>query len=148
VVQDDPTESGWLTLAEAGISLGCSVDTLRRRLKRGELEARQIPTRHGPAWQVRLGDMQGVVPTVGGMPTQPADSPGTVELVQLVGRLQQENRDLAGQVGFLQARLGMLEEQLALEAPREQPAPPELQAEPETVSGPAPAPWWRRWRRR
>jgi hypothetical protein len=37
-----------------------------------------------------------------------------VELVHLVSRLQEENRQLAGQVGFLEARRQTLEEQLRL----------------------------------
>ena len=45
----------WYTIAEAAPVLGVSVDTVRRRLKRGELEARQVHTQHGPTWEVCLG---------------------------------------------------------------------------------------------
>jgi excisionase family DNA binding protein len=44
----------WYTLAEAAPVLGVSVDTVRRRLKRGEIEARQVHTQHGPTWEVCL----------------------------------------------------------------------------------------------
>ena len=79
-MQDGADPDGWLTLAEAARRAGCSIDTLLRRLKRGELEARQVPTRHGLAWQVRLGEL----PTVGNDPMQPAQPVETAELVRLV----------------------------------------------------------------
>src|SRR5689334_13165732 len=45
---------GWLTLAEASTQLGISMDAARRRMRRGEFQRRQIRTRHGITWQVRL----------------------------------------------------------------------------------------------
>jgi hypothetical protein len=41
--------TNWLTIAEAAAALGVSVDTVRRRLKRGELRAEQAQTERGPA---------------------------------------------------------------------------------------------------
>ncbi len=56
------------------------------------------------------------------------------KLVHLVEKLHDENRQLAGQVGFLQAKLQDAQERIKLlEAPRE--------PEPETA---AKAPWWKR----
>jgi len=59
--------------------------------------------------------------------------------------MRQENRDLAGQVGYLQARVQIHEETIrALTAPETQeatqpaPVPPAVTSEPST-------PWWRRW---
>ena len=48
-------DTRWYTLAEAAPILGVSVDTVRRRVKRGQLEARQVHTQHGPMWEVFLG---------------------------------------------------------------------------------------------
>ena len=45
---------GWLGLAEAAELLGISLDAMRRRVRRGEYQRRQVRTRHGPAWQVRI----------------------------------------------------------------------------------------------
>jgi hypothetical protein len=45
--------SAWLTLAEAAAALGVSVDTVRRRLKRGQLVGERRPTRQGFAWMIR-----------------------------------------------------------------------------------------------
>src|SRR5438128_398132 len=42
----------WLPLLEAASVLGVSIDTMRRRIKRGEVEAQQVPTPKGPAWRV------------------------------------------------------------------------------------------------
>jgi hypothetical protein len=171
-----PSQGEWLGLAEAAERLGCSVDTLRRRIKRREVDARQVTTKHGPAWQLRLGPrgVQTVGTTVGatggtaaqgpqaaegqhaqgrhadgvqeggheaepaaegGHEAEPAaeggQAPGQdplgLELVRLVDRLQRENLFLAGQVGFLQAKLQTAEETIRLlEAPRAPAtAPPE-----------------------
>ena len=64
-MQDAEHGDGWVTLAEAAGLLGVSVDTVYRRLRKGALEARQVPTQHGPAWMVRLGETPTVMPTVG-----------------------------------------------------------------------------------
>ena len=64
--------------------------------------------------------------------------PETLELVRLVARLSQENQQLAGQLGFTQAKLQEAERTVALlMAPKDEPAP-EPAAEPERVS------WWKR----
>ncbi len=47
----------WYTIAEAAPILGVSVDTVRRRVKRGQLESRQVRTQHGPTWEICIGDV-------------------------------------------------------------------------------------------
>ena len=42
----------YFPLSQAAQLLGVSVVTLRRRIKRGELDARQVSTQHGMAWEV------------------------------------------------------------------------------------------------
>jgi len=55
----------------------------------------------------------------------------------LLERAHAENQQLAGQVGFLQAKLQDAERTVALlMAPKDEPEPP---AEPER------RPWWKRW---
>lgn len=44
----------WVPLREAADRLGVSTDTIRRRLKRGELVGEQRVTAHGPSWFVQL----------------------------------------------------------------------------------------------
>lgn len=156
----------WYTLAEAAPVLGVSVDTVRRRLKKGELEGRQVHTQHGPTWEVCLGSVKHDHQKGAEDAANPAQgvagggaAAGVVQLVALVDRLQRENRDLAGQVGFLTAQLAVAESRIAaLEAPK---SPPDESTEPQLVEqAPAPAepfpaplepsrnvtPWWRRWR--
>lgn len=44
----------WVPLREAADRLGISTDTVRRRLKRGELTGEQRTTAHGPSWFVQI----------------------------------------------------------------------------------------------
>jgi hypothetical protein len=48
------TESTWLPIAEAARQLGVSIDTARRRAKRGELTAERRETPQGFTWWVCL----------------------------------------------------------------------------------------------
>ena len=133
----DAEQAGtWATLAEAASLLSCSVDTVRRRIRRGELHAVQDAGRHGPTWRVLLSATPSVVPTVGSTPssmpsvngstpsTTPSkgeDSVALLEALRILDALRQENRDLAGQVGYLQARVQVHEETIrALTAPQTQ----------------------------
>jgi hypothetical protein len=153
-VQDDGSETGWLTLAEAARALGVSVDTMRRRLKRGEVEHRQASTRYGRTWQVRLGRARGDLPTVGEAPTQPAEGHLVTELLHLIERLQADYRaaaerheqtvmELSGRIGYLRAELaGARERILALEAPKVEPEPA---PDGEATSRRATRRRWRSW---
>jgi excisionase family DNA binding protein len=149
-----------LTLAEAAARLGVSVDTVRRRIKRGELGARQVQTKFGPMWEVLLGAApEGLPPPGNGVHgsaprgssnlpgAAPAPALGVTELVALVERQQQTIMELSGRVGFYQAQVEQLREQLALEAPKAEPVDVEPTAAAEAVSEPATRRWWRRvWR--
>jgi len=42
----EPADGVWLPLPEAAAALGCSVDTVRRRIKRGDVQARMRGTRY------------------------------------------------------------------------------------------------------
>lgn len=94
-------EDGWITPGEAAGRLGVSEKTVRRRAKRGTLEARQVPTRFGPMWQVRPPTVSPPSNTGGVL----EGAPPAAELVRWLRDLQEENRNLAGQVGYLQAQL-------------------------------------------
>src|SRR5215213_9013440 len=122
---DAQHDGTWATLAEAASLLNCSVDTVRRRIRRGELHATQDAGRHGPTWRVLLSATPSTVPTVGSTPSStpsvngstPSMTPSTdaagpalLEALRLLDALRRENRDLAGQVGYLQARVQLQEE--------------------------------------
>lgn len=141
------SETAWLSLPQAAAALSCSVDTVRRRIKRGELPAKQVATQRGPAWRVLLSTPLSNVPTLGNDAGQPAghevNNAGVVALVELVGRLQEENRTLAGQVGFLQAQAQQAQETIrALQAGAEQAA----SVTPGGTVSPPPRPWWQFWK--
>ena len=50
--------SEWVPIKEAAERLGISADTVRRRLKRGELTGRQEPTAQGFVWVVELPPLE------------------------------------------------------------------------------------------
>ena len=133
---DDGEAGAWLPLAEAARQLGVSAKTVRRRLKAGELAARQVATAHGPAYEVWVpaaGPVGREASRVDGQGSQWVDDETTLELVRLVDRFQRENRDLAGLVGSLQQRLVFADERIrALEAPRDSTAAEIVSGEPAT----------------
>jgi hypothetical protein len=156
---DDDQDGNWLPLAEASAQLGVSIKTARRRLKAGELVARQVSTAHGQAYEIWLptnGTAATQTSTVNGVTTQRVDDATTLELVRLVDRLQRENMQLAGLVGSLQERNANLEAQLALPAPVTSTVPeiaPQRDSEAPVVEPtqtssetPQARPWWRFWR--
>jgi len=116
----------YVKIVDAAHRLGLSVDTVRRRIRRGELDAVRMPTRSGSTWHVWMETVE--KPTTGrGRPTalQTDEEQGPTwrrelgDLVLLVSRLQAENRELATRVGYLEAELAharsrtrMLEEEL------------------------------------
>ena len=129
-MQDGTAGDGWVTLAEAATLLGLSVDTVRRRVKRGELEARMVPTERGAAYRVRLPSALDTAPTVGSpepmvgsAPMQAASGAEASELAALVRDLQAELLRRTEAAALWQGRALMLEARVrALEAPAPQDA--------------------------
>lgn len=77
-------------------------------------------------------------------PDTPPGTPELMKALEMVDRLQRENQQLAGQLGFFQARVQDQEAtiQRLLMAPKDEPAPAEERVAP---AEPAPLrPWWRR----
>jgi hypothetical protein len=124
-----PAPDSGQTLAAAAEALGISKDAVRRRLRAGQLGGHQVDGPHGPTWCVHLDGAPGLRHGGDAPAHTPAPTVATpieaAALVELVDRLTRENRDLAGQVGYFQARAQVLDERVrALEAPKEQSAPP------------------------
>jgi hypothetical protein len=144
VTGDETLDTGgtgvWLKLADAARHLGLSEKTVRRRLKDGGLQGRQVATVHGPTWEVWV-DTAG---TLDGQGTQTVKGDAVLELVRLVDRLQRENLELGGRIGWLQAENQRLQETvLMLEAG---PTVESEQASNETTVSDAPrVSWWRRF---
>ncbi len=127
-------EGEWLSLVEASQRTGMSIQTLRRRLKEGKLRSRQCTTSHGLAWQVwitkddqsengvegednqALFEESNLLTNLGepSLATLP-----TLQLIQWLKELQQENRELASKLGYAQAQLEESQQKvLMLEVPK------------------------------
>ena len=154
-----------MSVKEAALHLGVDEKTVWTRIKAGTLPALKVSRPQGYTWRVfpdgfpahmdpgvMLAAIQmdpGVDSHIG--PDGSHMDPGAdshigpdgshveaAPLIQLVERLHTENTQLAGQVGFLQAKLQEANERIRLlEAPKDLEAPTDL--EPQTK-----VPWWRR----
>ncbi len=150
---------GSLTVQETAAQLGISERTVRRRIKDGFLNAYKLPTTQGYEWRVNLGrravQVDGATTRhAGKVDSTPVQAPGSTEeqvntpailaALELAEQLRRDNaalanrnEQLAGQLGFTQAKLQEAERTVALlMAPKDEPAP-EPPAEPER------RPWWK-----
>jgi hypothetical protein len=139
---DEEQVGQWLPLRDAASTLHVAEKTARRRVKAGTLRGRQVPTVHGQAWEVWVPSGPGVTGEGNPVGTQSAE---LFRALDLVDKLQQQNLELAGRLGFLQAELQQRDAViLALQAPREEPEPEEP---PDAMAAPDERPrtsWWRR----
>jgi excisionase family DNA binding protein len=162
---------GTVSVQEAASRLGCSEKTIRRRIKAGTLPAHRLPTSQGYEWRVDLNGTTDQSPSpaavqVGGqsdqlpgaadhvdtqasgrpdaqVPVDPQNEP-LLKALGLVERLQRENMELAGRVGFLQAKLQSTEEQLLALTAGSEPAAAAT-AEPDGSAAPAVTTPWQRF---
>ncbi len=130
-----------LTPAEAAVRLGVSERTVWRRIKAGKLQAEHTTdgVRVLLTHTASVDDRQASVAsdTVSDAVTDSLQ-PELMKALDMVSELTRRNEQLAGQVGFLQAKMQDQDRQIALlMAPKDEPAP-EPPAEPER------RPWWRR----
>jgi hypothetical protein len=173
------TGGAYVPIGRAAALLGLSGDVLRKRAASGSVRARKVDSRWwiwidgaAPTAHVGRAEDPATAPLPEAAPPAPepdapapeaAESPpegapappGREEWRQLLGlveKLQEENRNLAGQLGFVQAQRLALEERVKLlEAPPPEPEPEAAESPPEAAS-PEPAPadtaprgWWHRW---
>ncbi len=154
-----------LTVRQAAVASGVSERTIRRRIKEGSLVAEKVPTAQGYEWRVQLDGVAcppggqarrvdgnrlvGAAVPVAGRVDGAADEVGEalVRALGLVERLQRENLELAGRVGFLQGKLQEAQAQLLALAPPVV-SPPLVPAVPveEPPHGGLRAFWRRLWR--
>lgn len=136
-----------VSVPEAARLLGITERAVRKRIQAGTLRAERIDGRWtvaidaAPASDVRVGrpeqprraDSDVEAPSREPEPPVPVDvvpAHHASDLLKMVRDLQQQNLELAGQVGFLQARLASTQEQLLL---AEQEPEPEDSEEPEPI---------------
>ena len=121
-----------LTIKEAARHFGVSERTIRRRIAAGELQARRVPMAQGYQVFVYLGDnhesandnldtpsvmLDDILDNKVGVQV---DNAALLKALDHIRQLEQEKTQLAGQVGFLQAKLQDAEERIRLlEAPKE-----------------------------
>jgi excisionase family DNA binding protein len=150
-----------MTVQEAADYLHIHEKTVRRRIKLGELPAVKIELPQGYEWRVYPNGLPNAqVDSYDGKVDSPEsehntvpidaqvsphdqrmDSPAIIEMVRLVDRLQRDNQQLAGQVGYLQRQVLEQQEiiQRLLAAPREDPEPTDVmpqEAPTQADSGP------------
>jgi excisionase family DNA binding protein len=78
----------WVTIREAAARLGVSQDTVKRRLKRGELVGHREPRPQGHTWLIELPD-ETAQPTA--PPPPEADAPAEVGVLrEMVGLLREQ----------------------------------------------------------
>ena len=151
-------EPQWVPIAEAAQQLGISIDTARRRVKRGELAAERRETPQGFAWWVCLGGAEVGTSTahadadlgseppmqnvqVGSTPRRQSEA---AHLAELVRELQGEVLRRTEAATTWQARAEFLAGQL--EAARDEIralAAPQVPEPPDLTTGPP----WTRWPR-
>jgi hypothetical protein len=152
---EEHSGEGWLSLNEAAVLLGVSTDTVRRRMKRGEFQSRQIPTPHGPAYQVLCNPLPNQSATLAATLADPTEEETSeaqkplalIEMVRLMEKLQEENSRLqlkAESAAMWQGRAEMLALQL-------QKAEDQIKmlAAPKKIldkeSNESDKPWWKFW---
>lgn len=121
-----------VTIAEAAKCLGKSIDSIRRRIAKGELKARKVPSPHGEIYLVELPD--DVTPTTQSITEDKEDNQIAVEAMRkTISILETELEARRREVQELHVLLQQAQKQLP-------PGKPEGKSE-ET---PKKVPWWRR----
>jgi len=131
--------AGTLTLREAAEILGCSKNTVRRKVISGELAAERVIGKYGAEYILSAADVQAITPPAPRVCHEVPHEAGTQEslLESLLAKneadrmaLAAENKDLYRKIGYLQGQV----EQLQLLLPATSQA--------EATKG---RPWWRFW---
>lgn len=133
-----------VTLAEAAHRLGVSVDTVRRRLHKGELKGEQQARPQGFIWLIEMPDETGQ-PSRSSADCQGEEQPGSQASM---AACQAEISRLETMVAALQDRIGAQQDEL--EARRREVQELHVLLQQSQAALPASResrPWWRRWLR-
>ena len=136
--------SEWVPLAVASERLGCSVVTLKRRIKRGELPTQREARPQGYRLLVEIPD--NCIP--GSTPGRDEDVPGSIN-PETIAALTETIRILNGQLEAARLREEWYQRELtvarALPAPDQRTGAETVTTMEETASPPDQRPWWRFW---
>jgi excisionase family DNA binding protein len=101
----EPAAAEWVSIHEATRRLGCSVDTVRRRIRDGTFGAVKRSGRYGPAWYIPAVELPAAP-----VAAPEAAGPETLAvLVDLVTRLSERVTEQAERIGYLRAQLDGLQ---------------------------------------
>jgi Winged helix-turn-helix DNA-binding len=138
-----------VTIREAAERLGVSQDTVKRRLKRGELQGVQEPRPQGFVWLVELPDEAAAAAT----PPPSAAEVSAAEvrrLDQMVDLLREQLANRERDIRELHVLLEQAQRALPPPPRESEPAPEPLEYPPPQTQGSSPdegpeqLPWWRR----
>ena len=151
-------------IKNAAQRLGITQEGVRKRIQRGLLKAEKIDNRWLVALPTQLEEVQdrleNALYTVGELLEEGSNLHGTglervvQSFLEKLERAHRENLELAGRVGFLQAKLQDAEEEIRmLRAPAQPPVPEPANHPPPSENGAepgaqqvSPRPWWQFWR--
>lgn len=106
-------ENEGLTITQAAKAMRLSPKTIRRHIKEGKIPHKLVPGKYG--YEYRITELP-----LHELKEQPLDTTPTLAL-DILHRLEQENRNLAGQLGAAQERIRTLENQVKLLTTGKQP---------------------------
>ncbi len=115
-MEDPPVADSGLTLTQAAAQLGITERTLRAHIKEGKVAARKVIGSKGVAvYRVYLQDLPVDQPE-DPLSEHPVDlsDPSAEAFIRHIAHLEQTIMELSGRVGFLQAELLQLQEQVKL----------------------------------
>lgn len=138
----EPGQS-WAPLAEVAAAYGVSIDTIRRRMKRGELEARRQQTPQGFKWLALMpaGDEPAIAETAPNAPASPQPAETTTSGVQVIERDREELvATLRHELALRNREIARLHEVIASQAKAIEATTAALPANAQTVEPPVPAP--------
>jgi excisionase family DNA binding protein len=107
-----PNNEG-LTITQAAKAMRLSPKTVRRHIKQGKIPYKLVPGKYGDEYRITELPPQR-------LKEQTLDTTPTLAL-DIVQRLEQENRNLAGQLGAAHERIRTLENQIKLLTAGKQP---------------------------
>jgi multidrug efflux pump subunit AcrA (membrane-fusion protein) len=149
---------GWVPKEEAARLLGVSVDTVERKLKRGEFNGKQDPRPRGWRWLVEVPQDVATAETSEAPASNPANAPADAHaneaeaLRELIDTVKDEvaelRRQLQSQAESYQQQLEAKDQQL--EAKDKQIEQLHILLQQAQAALPVPRdnrPWWRFWRR-
>jgi excisionase family DNA binding protein len=127
-----------LTLVEAAHQLGVSVDTIRRRLQRGELRGQQQPRSQGHMWLVGLDEYEEVSHNSRLADAEQGDQ-------ACLAACQADIKRLEEMVAILQNQIQALGRELEAKNQQIQELHVLLQTAQAALPSPRNRPWWKWW---